>query len=99
MINSYDQDVHAAIIEAGMNLANIFEDNIVVESFIKSNGDGGSVLLSEEGMEELGDSFEEIDPGLREAVFGSLLDELTERNIPYDIEQFTDKSAQVKADV
>ena len=88
MINNYDQEVHAAIIEAGMNLANIFEDNIVVESFIKSNGDGGSVLLSEEGMEELGDAFEEIDPGLREAVFGSLLDELTERNIPYDIEQF-----------
>ena len=96
MINNYDQEVHAAIIEAGMNLANIFEDNILEESF---QDDGGSVLISEEGMEELGDAFEEIDLGLREAVFGSLLDELTERNVPYDIEQFADKSAQVKADV
>ncbi len=92
MINNYDQEVHAAIIEAGMNLANIFEDNILEESF---QDDGGSVLISEEGMEELGDAFEEIDLGLREAVFGSLLDELTERNVPYDIEQFADKKADV----
>ncbi len=96
MINSYDQEVHAAIIEAGMTLANIFEDNILEESF---QDDGGSVLISEEGMEELGYAFEGIDLELREAVFGSLLDELTERNVPYDIEQFADKSAQVKADV
>ncbi len=84
MINNYDQDVHAAIIEAGMNLANIFEENILVESL----QDGGSVLVSEVGMEELGDAFEEIEPGLRASVFESLLDELTERNVPFDIEQF-----------
>ncbi|MCH8022367.1 MAG: hypothetical protein IH932_01290 [Thaumarchaeota archaeon] len=85
MINSYDTDVHTAVLEASMKLADIFEDNIIEESYIDN---GGEVIISEEGLELLGDAFEEIEPGLREAVFSSLLDELTERDVPYDIIQF-----------
>ncbi len=90
MINSYDQEVHTAVIEAAFKLANIFEDNIIKESYmaVRVCDVPRTVLISEEGMKELGDVFEEIDLGLREAVFGSLLDELTERNVPYDIDQF-----------
>ncbi|MCH8022365.1 MAG: hypothetical protein IH932_01280, partial [Thaumarchaeota archaeon] len=75
----------AAVLEASIQLADIFEDYIIEESFMD---DDIYVLLSEEGMVLLGDAFEEIEPGLREAVFSSLLDELTERSVPYDIEQF-----------
>lgn len=85
MINSYDKDVHFAIIEASIKLANIFEDYIIEESYINN---GEEVLISEEGLELLGDAFEEIEPHLRESVFSSLLDELTERCVPYDLEQF-----------
>lgn len=86
MINSYDKDVHFAVLEASMKLADIFEDYIIEESYM--DDEEATVLISEEGMELLGDVFEEIEPGLREAVFGSLLDELTERSVPYDLDQF-----------
>ena len=46
------------------------------------------VYLTEDGMKQLGEQFESIVEGLRGAVFESLLDELTERSIPFDINQF-----------
>lgn len=87
MINNFDQETNMAILEVSMKLADIFEDHIEYEG---EWADDGSVYISEEGMEMLGDTFAEIDLGLREAVFNSLLDELTERDIPFDIEQFKD---------
>ena len=88
LVNGFDQETNQAIVEVSMELADIFEDNILEESFI--NYDEDTILISEEGMEMLGDKFSEIEESLREAVFGALLDELTERNVPFDIEQFKD---------
>ncbi len=93
LVNGFDQETNQAIVEVSMELADIFEDNIIYESITdvmmmaKDQGTG-VVLISEEGMEMLGDKFSEIEESLREAVFGALLDELTERNVPFDIEQF-----------
>ncbi len=85
LVNGFDQETNQAIVEVSTELADIFEDNIIAESYI----DGCAVVLvSEEGMELLGDKFSEIEESLREAVFGALLDELIERNVPFDIEQF-----------
>ncbi len=88
LVNGFDQETNQAIVEVSMELADIFEDHLVEESYIDLKGN--SVLISEEGMEMLGDKFSEIEESLREAVFGALLDELTERNVPFDIEQFKD---------
>ncbi len=88
LVNGFDQETNQAIVEVSMELADIFEDHLVEESYI--NLKGGNVLISEEGMEMLGDKFSEIEESLREAVFGALLDELTERNVPFDLEQFKD---------
>ena len=88
LVNGFDQETNQAIVEVSMELADIFEDNILEESYLGMIMEGQEVLISEEGMEMLGDKFSEIEESLREAVFGALLDELTERNVPFDIEQF-----------
>ncbi len=88
LVNGFDQEVNQTIVKVSMELADIFEDHLVEESYIDLKGE--NVLISEEGMELLGDKFSEIEESLREAVFGALLDELTERNVPFDIEQFKD---------
>ncbi len=97
MINNFDQEANMQVLELSIKLADIFEDNIIDESYIAGREE--TVLISEEGMELLGNTFEKVVEGLRGAVFESLLDELAERDIPFDIEQFADKSAQVKVDV
>ncbi len=87
LVNGFDQETNQAIVDVSMELADIFEDNILEESYLGMIMEGQEVLISEEGMEMLGDKFSEIEESLREAVFGALLDELTERNVPFDIEQ------------
>ncbi len=89
LVNGFDQETNQAIVEVSMELADIFEDNILEESFARiTDNDDVVLLISEQGMELLGDKFSEIEESLREAVFGALLDELTERNVPFDLEQF-----------
>ena len=88
MINNFDQETNAAVIEVSMKMADLFEEHILDESLYNAAHSDNTVLISEEGMELLGDAFEEVVEGLRGAVFESLLDELTERDIPFDIEQF-----------
>jgi len=88
LVNGFDQETNQAIVEVSMELADIFEDNILEESYLGMIMEGQEVLISEEGMEMLGDKFSEIEESLREAVFGALLDELTDRNVPFDLEQF-----------
>ncbi len=90
LVNGFDQETNQAIVEVSMELADIFEDNILDESLYNAVHKDNTILISEEGMEMLGDKFSEIEESLREAVFGALLDELTERNVPFDIEQFKD---------
>ncbi len=91
LVNGFDTETNQAIVEVSMELADIFEDNILEESFARiTDNDDVVLLISEEGMEMLGDKFSEIEESLREAVFGALLDELTDRNVPFDIEQFKD---------
>ncbi len=88
LVNGFDTETNQAIVEVSMELADIFEDNILEESYLGMIMEGQEVLISEEGMEMLGDKFSEIEESLREAVFGALLNELTDRNVPFDIEQF-----------
>ena len=88
LVNGFDQETNQAIVDVSMELADIFEDNILEESYLGMIMEGQEVLISEEGMEMLGDKFSEIEESLREAVFGALLNELTDRNVPFDIEQF-----------
>ncbi len=91
LVNGFDTETNQAIVEVSMELADIFEDHILEESFSRiTDNDDVVLLISEQGMEMLGDKFSEIEESLREAVFGALLDELTERNVPFDLEQFKD---------
>jgi len=87
VLNGFDQEVNIAVLEASIELADIFEEHIIAESYMDEED---TVLISEAGMEVLGDMFEEVAPELRAAVFTGLLDELLERDIPFDIEQFKD---------
>ena len=86
MYNGFDTATSMAVTEMAYDLANIFEENIEFDNEALRSDE--VVYLTEEGMEQLGEQFESIVEGLRGAVFESLLDELTERSIPFDINQF-----------
>ena len=91
MHNGFDTATSMAVTEMAYDLANIFEENIEWEDeFSHDTGVGlnAVVYLTEDGMKQLGEQFESIVEGLRGAVFESLLDELTERDIPFDLTQF-----------
>jgi hypothetical protein len=63
-----------------VEMATVFEEN--------SSSYMGHVYLSQEGMEELADIFEEVPLPLRAIVYSKFIDELNHRGIPYDAEQF-----------
>ena len=89
MMNGFDTATSMAVTEMAYDLANIFEENIEYEwDEIYNSPYKDVVYLTEDGMKQLGEQFESIVEGLRGAVFESLLDELTERSIPFDINQF-----------
>ena len=85
-MNGFDTATSMAVTEMAYNLANIFEENIELDNEALRSDE--VVYLTEDGMKQLGNQFESIVEGLRGAVFESLLDELTERSIPFDINQF-----------
>jgi len=86
MYNGFDTATSMAVTEMAYDLANIFEENIEFDNEALRSDE--VVYLTEDGMKQLGEQFESIVEGLRGAVFESLLDELTERSIPFDINQF-----------
>ena len=86
MYNGFDTATSMAVTEMAYSLANIFEENIEFDNEALRSDE--VVYLTEDGMKQLGEQFESIVEGLRGAVFESLLDELTERSIPFDINQF-----------
>jgi len=63
-----------------VEMAEAFEDN--------SKWHMGAVYLTQEGMDELADIFEEVPIPLRGIVFGKFLNELDNRGVKYDKEQF-----------
>ena len=76
LMNGLDNHTKHAIMLTGSNLADMFEEH---------SQDG---LLSEVGMEEIGECFGDIIEDLRGPVFEALLIELEDRGIEYDIAQF-----------
>ena len=86
MINGFDIDMSILVTEKAFELADLFEEYIEYDNEALQSDE--AVYLTGDGMEAMGDAFGEILPSLRGAVFESLLDELVEREIPFDIEQF-----------
>jgi hypothetical protein len=63
-----------------VEMAEAFEDN--------ARWHMGTVFLSQEGMDELADLFEEVPIPLRTIVYGKFLAELDSRGVKYDREIF-----------
>ncbi len=85
LVNGCDDETMAAVLMLANDLADIFEDNII---YTEECQDGGSILINEHGMRQLGDMFEQVADPLRAIVFEHLLLELESRDIAYDIDQF-----------
>ena len=80
MMNGFNEDTHYAILGMARELADLFEEHSI--------RDVSPVLISDEGLEAMGDTFEKIEPNFRANVFEHLLCELEERGIEFDIDQF-----------
>lgn len=63
-----------------VEMAEVYEAN--------SNTHFGEIFITQEGMEELADLFEEVPLPLRGIVYGKFIDELNSRGAKYDPEQF-----------
>ena len=94
MQNGYSHDLNIIINEAAIQLADVFQEYSEV-SFDDSDPDETGhvepvpvMYLTSEGMEKMGELFGSIDPRLRANVFATLLVELEERGIEYDVDQF-----------
>ena len=77
---AYSEALNIEINNLAIDLATVFEEWSEKEEEV--------FYLSEEGMEKMYELFGSIHPHLRANVFATLLVELEERGISYDIEQF-----------
>jgi len=84
MMNGFNEDTHYAILGMARELADLFEEHSIRDL----GSEGELVLISDEGIVIMGDTFEKIEPNFRANVFEHLLCELEERGIEFDISQF-----------
>ena len=66
--------------EYATQMANLFENH--VRYF------GGEAFLADDGLNALGDFFQNVDYDLRGPIFELFVQELGDRGIPYDAEQW-----------
>lgn len=98
VVNGYDDVIYKAISSMALDLADLFEeysdvyydDGELVDPKTHDEDRPFQHIISEEGLEIMGDTFDDIEEDYRADVFQHLLCELEDRGIEYDLEQFKD---------
>ncbi len=75
--------------ETAEKMADVFQKNVKVFAVAGPDGIGPThSYVSDQGLEELGNIFDEVSMEHRAAVYSTFLDKLAERDLHYDITQF-----------